>query len=115
MDATLEGLALTGDPRAATILLAQAQQGVPEQIRLSALAGLAKLKEPVERDHAQELQEVVRAALHDPFFPVRELGEQLVGAFGLTQFQSDIQEEAQDAPTIIEREPAQRVLEQLHR
>ena len=48
-------------------------------------------------------------------FPVRELGEQLVGAFGLTQFQSDIQEEAQDAPTIIEREPAQRVLEQLHR
>ena len=113
MAATLDGLALTEDPGAATILLAQARAGVPEQIRLSALAGLAKLKEPVERDHAQELEEVIRAALHDSFFPVREIGEQLVGVFGLTQFQSEIQKEAQDGPTFIERAPAQRVLEQL--
>jgi aminopeptidase N len=114
MSATLDGLVSTGDPRAAAILLAQAQPGVPERIRLSALAGLAGLKEAVEREHTQELVEVVRAALRDPFLPVRLAGEQLVGAFDLTQFRSDIQTDAQGAPVIMQRELARKVLEQLH-
>jgi aminopeptidase N len=114
MDATLDGLASTGDPKAAAILLAQAQPGVPERIRLSALAGLAGLKEAVEREHAPELVEVVREALQDPFLPVQLAGERLVGAFDLTQFQSDIQADAQGAPLIMQRELAQKVLEQLH-
>jgi aminopeptidase N len=115
MKAALEALASTKDPRAATILLAQAQPGVPERVRLSALAGLAGLSEAVEQDHAQELAEVVRAALHDSFLPIQEAGEELIGAFDLAQFQADIQTEAQGAPTIMQRETAQRVLEQLHR
>jgi aminopeptidase N len=115
MQATLDGLVSTKDARAAAILLAQAQPGVPERIRLSALAGLARLKDAVARDHPQELVEVVRAALHDPFLPVHETGEQLVGTFGLAQFQADIQTEAQSAPMAQDRELAQQVLEQLHR
>ena len=61
--ATLGALAATKDPRAAAILLAEAQPGIPERIRLSALAGLAELKEPVERKHGRELVATVRAAL----------------------------------------------------
>ncbi|MHB8485579.1 MAG: M1 family aminopeptidase [Candidatus Acidiferrales bacterium] len=115
MEATLAGLAATKDPRAAAILLAQAQPGIPVRIRLSALAGLAELGEAVKKDHEQELIETVRAALRDSFFPVEEAGEELVGAFDLIQFQAEIQRQAQDAPTMMQREPAQGVLEQLHR
>ena len=114
MIATLNALAATKDPRAANILLAEAQPGVPERIRLNALAALAGLKGTVEQDHLQELVEVVRAALHDPFFPIQEAGEELVGAFHLVQFKADIQAEAQDAPTYMQREPAREVLDQLN-
>jgi aminopeptidase N len=115
MQATLDALAATKDSRAGAILLAEAQPGVPERIRLSALAGLEKLKDAVEHDHPQDLVEAVRAALHDPFLPVREVAEQLVGTFDLTQFQADIQTEAQSAPMAQDREAAQQVLEQLRR
>jgi len=114
MGATLDGLASTGNPRAAAILLAQSKAGVPERIRLSALAALAGLNEAVEREHAQELVEVVREALGDPFLPVRLAGEELVGAFNLTQFRSEIQTDAQSALLIMQREQAQKVLKQLH-
>ncbi|HEX4020349.1 MAG TPA: M1 family aminopeptidase [Acidobacteriaceae bacterium] len=113
MEATLDGLVATRDSRAAEILLTQARPGVPERIRLSALAGLPELKDAVQHDHAQELVEVVRAALHDPFLPVRETGVQLVGTFDLTQFQADIQIEAQSAPMAQDREAAKQILEQL--
>ena len=68
----------------------------------------------VEQHHARELAEVVRAALADPFLPVRQAGEQLVGAFDLKQFRADLQKDA-DSPLIMQRELAQSVLEQLHR
>jgi len=115
MMAVLNGLAATKDPRAAEILLAQAQPGVPERIRLVALARLAGLREAIEQSHEQELVEVVRAALHDSFLLVQQAGEELVGAFHLVQFQSDIETEAQHAPMIMQRETAQQILEQLHR
>jgi hypothetical protein len=96
------------------ILLAQAQPGVPERIRLSALAGLESLKEVVTPSQVPELTEVVRAALHDPFYFTQEAGEELVGVFSLSQFEADIQAEAQRAPMAMQRDPAQKVLEQLH-
>ncbi|MDE3135552.1 MAG: HEAT repeat domain-containing protein [Acidobacteriota bacterium] len=114
MQATLGGLAATKDPRAAAILLAEAQPGIPERIRLSALAGLAELKASVERDHAQELAATVRAALDDPFLLVRLTGEQLVATFGLKQFRADVQMDL-SSPLILQREQAQKVLEQLGR
>jgi aminopeptidase N len=110
----LDGLAATQDPRAAAILLALAQPGVPERIRSRALTGLTRLKAVVEQHHARELAEVVRAALADPFLPVRQAGEQLVGAFDLKQFRADLQKDGA-SPLIMQRELAQSVLEQLNR
>jgi aminopeptidase N len=114
MQATLSALAATKDKRAVEILLAQARPGVPERVRLYALAGLESMKELLSQNQSQELVEVVRAALHDPFYPIREVGEELVGVFDLSQFEADIQTEAQGAPMAMQREPAQKVLEQLH-
>jgi hypothetical protein len=59
------------------------------------------------------LADVVRAALHDSFYPVEEAGEELVGVFHLTQFEPDIQNEADNAPMAMERESARKALEQL--
>jgi aminopeptidase N len=114
MQATLSGLVATKSPKAVQILLAQAQPGVPERIRLIALAGLKSLKEVVTPSQVPELTEVVRAALHDPFYFTQEAGEELVGVFYLSQFEADIQSEAQRAPMAMQRDPAQKVLEQLH-
>jgi aminopeptidase N len=112
MQATLGGLAETKDPRAAAILLAQAQPGIPERIRLSALAGLAALEERVEREQEPELVATVRAAMDDPFLPVRMAGEQLVAVFGLRRFRSDVQAHL-NSPLIMQRELAKQVLEKL--
>jgi aminopeptidase N len=98
MQGTLAGLVATKNPRAAEILLAQAQPGVAERIRLTALTALQSLREEVTPSQVPELIEVVRAALHDPFYLTQEAGEELVGVFDLTQFESDIQAEAQGAP-----------------
>jgi aminopeptidase N len=114
MQATLGGLAATKDTKAAAILLAQARPGTPEQIRVGALSRLSALKDAVEHNHAQDLVEVVRAALHDPYLPVRETAWDIVGTFHLVQFQSDIQTEAQSAPMMQDRDAAKQVVEQLH-
>lgn len=91
-----------------------AQPGVAERIRLSALSRLEGLKEIVSQDRASELVEVVRAALHDPFYPVQEVGEELVGVYDLFHFQAEIQKEAaQGAPMAMQREAAEKVLGQL--
>jgi aminopeptidase N len=114
MQATLSGLVATKNPKAVEILLAQAQPGRPERIRMSALAGLESLKEVVTPSQVPELSEVVRAALHDPYYFTQEAGEELVGVFHLSQFEADIQTEAQTAPMAMQRDPAKKVLEQLH-
>ena len=114
MQATLSGLVATKNPKAVEILLAQARPGVPERIRLIALGGLESLKEVVTPSQVPELTEVVRAALHDPYYFTQEAGEELVGVFDLSQFEADIQTEAQKAPMAMQRDPAKKVLEQLH-
>jgi aminopeptidase N len=110
--ATLSGLAATKNPRAAETLLAQAQPGMPERVRVSALAALESLKEPVAQNHVSELVEVVRAALHDPYYPVQKAGEELAGVYDLSQFETDIQTQAQEAPMAMQRDTAKKVLEQ---
>jgi hypothetical protein len=52
--------------------------------------------------------------LDDPFLPVRQEGELLVGTFDLVQFLSDVQADA-SAPLALQRELAQKVLLQLQR
>jgi HEAT repeat protein len=113
MQGTFAGLVATKDPRAVEVLLAQAQPGVAERIRASALTALENLKEVVTPKQLQELTEAVRAALHDPFYVTREAGEELVGVFNLTQFEADVQAEAQGAPMAMQRDPAKQVLKQL--
>ncbi|HYX68269.1 MAG TPA: HEAT repeat domain-containing protein, partial [Terriglobales bacterium] len=113
LQATLMALAATQDPRAAAILLAYAQPGRPERVRLYALAGLGSLNQALAQDHVDTLLEVVRAALRDPFYPVQAAGEQLVAAFHLAQFEADIQREAERAPMAMQRKVAQKVLDRL--
>jgi hypothetical protein len=60
-----------------------------------------------------ELIAVTAAALHDSFFPIQEAGEDIVEGFRLTQFLSDVEREAQDAPTVMKRESASKVLKQM--
>jgi aminopeptidase N len=114
MQGTFAGLVATKDPRAVEVLLAQAQPGVAERIRVSALTALESLKEVVTPKQLEELTEVVRAALHDPFYATREAGEELVGVFDLIQFEAEVQAEAQGAPMAMQRDPATQVLKQLH-
>ncbi len=114
LQATLDGLAATHDPRAAATLLAQAQPGVPERIRLHALAGLGQFQR-LAHDHPRQLAAAVRAALDDPFYLIQAAGEQLAGAFDLTQFRADIQAEAQGAAMAMQRDAARQVLRQWHR
>jgi aminopeptidase N len=113
MQATLDGLASTGDPRAFEVLLAQAQPGVPERIRVYALAGMKSFPESAVKKHLESLRAVVRVALHESFYPLREIAEELAGAFHLTEFAQDIQDESENAPMAMERNSARKALEQL--
>jgi aminopeptidase N len=112
--AVLAGLARTGDPRAAEILLAYARPGVCEQIRVSALTELKNLKVTIAQNYHQGLVSVVRAALHDGFYPLQAAGEKLVGAYHLLQFEPEIREQAEHAPLAIERRVAENVLVELY-
>jgi hypothetical protein len=113
MLALLDGLAATGDSRATDTLLAESRPGIPKRVRLRALAGLASMKAMKKLVNSQELIVVTEAALRDPFFPIQEAGQDLVGAFGLIQFRADIEREAQTGPTIMQRAAARKALEQL--
>jgi aminopeptidase N len=113
--AALSALAATKDHRAVAILIAQAQPGMPERIRVRALAGLASLRETIGQNHKPELADLVRAGLHDPYYPVQEVSEELVGVYDLSQFEEDIRKEAQAAPMGMQRDAAKKVLQQMHR
>jgi aminopeptidase N len=115
MQGILSGLAATKDPRAMGVLVSQAQPGIAERIRVYALAELEGCDKTVAKTHEKELLEVVRAALHDPFYPIRAVGEELVGVFGLSQFETEIQTEAERAPMAMQRGKAEKVVNQLHR
>lgn len=113
--AALSGLAASKNPRAAEVLLAQAQPGMPEQVRVSALAGLQSLKDVVAENHGPELIAVAGAALQDTYYPVQEAGQELVGAYDLSQFEGEIQREVREAPMAMQRDATKKVLERLHR
>jgi aminopeptidase N len=114
MLAALAGLASINDSRAAAILLKYAQPGQPERIRMAALRQLAGVKDAVDQDQAAELAQLVKAALHDPFYLTKEAGEELVGVFRLTQFEADVAKEAEEAPLAMQRDAAKQALKQLY-
>jgi aminopeptidase N len=109
----LDALAATGDPRAADVLLTEAQPGTPKRVRLRALTRLATMKTTEGLAHSQQLIAVTKAALRDPFFSIQEAGEDIVGTFRLVEFRSDVEREAHGAPTMMQRDAASRVLQQM--
>jgi aminopeptidase N len=114
MRASLHGLVATKDARAVSILIAEAQPGVEERVRLSALNDLSETKEWVGPNDEPGLEAVVEAALHDSFAPTQDAGQELVGIYHLSQFDKDVEKRSQDAPMAMERRAATRVLEELH-
>ena len=72
------------------------------------------MSDEVTPSEMPELAEAVKSALHDPFYLTRDAGEELVGVYQLTQFESEIQAEAQGAPMAMMRDAAKQVLNQLH-
>ena len=55
----LNGLAESGKPEAARILLAYSQPGTPERLRTRALSALPKFKEELQRSDAQAVARTV--------------------------------------------------------
>jgi aminopeptidase N len=110
--AVLAALAATRDPSAAAVLLDKAQPGVPESVRAGALVDLVAMKDAVPAADSARVVAVVRAALEDQTVAVLLAGEELVGAFGLTQFRATVARDA-DAPLVIQRRLAKQVLQEL--
>jgi aminopeptidase N len=109
----LDGLAATGSPQAAGILLDYAQPGTAQRTRAHALSDLPKLKEELQRSDASALARTVGDALDDPFLPVHEIAVQLVGIFKLEQFRAAVERDAREAAIIDDRLDAERVLRKL--
>lgn len=109
----LKGMVATKRPDAASIVLAYAQPGKPERVRMTALSGLPELKDELVRSHMMALDKTVAAALADSFLPTHELAVHLVEVFRLEQFRVNIQYDADHAVFIDERADAKKVLEHL--
>ena len=107
------GLAATHDPRAVAVLLADAQPGMPIRVRLSAIAGLASLKDAVQRDQPQAFAELIGKTLHEHFFSLQQTAVSLVATFRLEQFKPELQDEAEHAATPWQRRTAQEALARL--
>ncbi|MHB8814634.1 MAG: M1 family aminopeptidase [Steroidobacteraceae bacterium] len=109
----LDGLAETGTPQAARILLRYAQPGTSQRLREHALMDLPKLKAELQRSDAPQLARTVGAALDDSFLPVHEAADQLVDVFRLKQFRAAIERDTKEAMFIDDRNDARRVLRDL--
>lgn len=112
LTAVLGALPATHDSRAAAVLLDQARPGLPERVRSAALDGLAAMRALVPRDDSALVVATARAALADPLTIVRLSAEELVGAFGLVQFRSEVERDAR-APLVIQSRLAAQVLREL--
>jgi len=107
------GLVATRDPRAIRVLLAQARPGVPERLRVQALKALAGANGFAPAVEKSAVAGAIRGALADPTLFIRQAGENLAGAYGLKEFESQIDTIARTAPTAFERDAAGAALQQL--
>lgn len=115
MQGVFAGLIATRDPRAIAILLADARPGVPERLRAQALKALAGSSGFAPAAEKNAVAAAARGALDDPTLFIREAGESLAGAYGLAQFEDEIQTLARTAPTAFERDAAGAALQELRR
>ena len=81
--ALLNGLSSTKNPKAAQILLAYSQPGVPKRVRMNALSDLPMLKKDLERSNSHALSKTVESALDESYLPLHRVAEHLVDVFRL--------------------------------
>jgi len=111
--AALRGLTATHDAHALSILLATAQPGQPERLRLEALTDLAQFPTNLDDKQNQEIAIQVRAALEDPFAHLRHAAVVLAGRLKFAQFCSGIHKAAENAPIPEYQQAAENVSRQL--
>jgi HEAT repeat protein len=83
VEAILDAIAATRDPRAAALLFKWGAPGIQERERDTALAALASSRIGLSDDQKRQLILVVRAAQHDPVQSTRGAGAQLAAVYGL--------------------------------
>lgn len=83
VEAILDAIAATRDPRAAGLLFTWARPGIPERERDTALAALTSSHIGLTNDLERQLLLIVRAAQHDPVQSTRAAGAQLARAYAL--------------------------------
>jgi aminopeptidase N len=114
MEGVYEGLAATGAPQAIVLLSTDARPGVKLALRLEALRALEHQSRDLSRSTRADLVNTVAAALDDSDLAVREIGEQVAGAWDLTELNAQITRLARTAPTRFERDAAREALRELH-
>ena len=110
-----EGLAATGNPRALVLLAAGSRPGTRLALRLGALRALAHPGPALSKTVRADLVHVVRAALDDSDLSIRDAGEKVAGAWGLTELDGSLERLLRAAPTRFERGEVSRALRQVHR
>ena len=111
--AALRGLTATHDAHALSILLATAQPGQPERLRLEALTDLAQFPTDLDAKQNQEIAKQVGAALEDPFAHLRQAAVVLAGRLKFAQFCAGIHRAAENAPIPEYQQEAENVSRQL--
>jgi len=110
--AALGGLGAMKDPRAVPIILAHAQPGVPERVRIPALFELLELKDQLN-GHESEVETTLRAAMDDSFPFTRDAGMRVAAGLRLKTFESRIAGFAASLPTAGERDGATQALREM--
>jgi aminopeptidase N len=113
MNAVVDGLASTGDPRAVPFLLTDIRPGVPIDLRLDALRALEHANRIASRSDREIMAAAVRAALDDSDLSIRMTGEAVAGAWRLNELRPAISKLKRTAPTAFERDAADEALRQL--
>ncbi|MDE2449013.1 MAG: M1 family metallopeptidase [Gammaproteobacteria bacterium] len=83
VQAVLDAIAATRDPRAAGLLITWARPGIPERERDTALTALASTHLALSDAQRRQLTLYARAAQHDPVQTTREAGAKVSGAYSL--------------------------------
>ncbi len=107
------GLAATANPRALVLLAAGSRPGTRLALRLDALRALERPGPALSETVRADLVTAARAALDDSDLSIRDAGEKVAGAWGLTELDGSLNKLLRTAPTRFERGEVSRALRQL--
>ncbi len=103
VDAILEAITATHDPRAAGLLFTWSRPGIPERERDAALTALAQTHFCLNEDQKLQLALIVRAARHDPVEITRAAGAKVAKTYAIvtteTNSAKDEDEDRSEVPT----------------